>query len=97
MSQVRIYSNIKVECEPQIDYLSFLRPSKSVVDRSNALHKEAERIRDEIRRHCDDANPRIVYTTVLACEFCGDESDWQGEPVTCCNEAVKENETKEPS
>lgn len=83
MSQIYIRKDIKVVCEPEIDYLL---PSKAIPDRADALFKEAERIRDEIRRHCDDANPRITYSTVKACEFCGDESEWVNEDPSCCQE-----------
>lgn len=88
MSQINIRKDIKVVCEPEIDHLSFLRQSKTIADRANALFTEAERIRNDIRRHCDDANPRIVYTTVTACEFCGDESEWVNEDPACCQESL---------
>jgi len=71
--------NFRVEAEPLTGYHDV------------ATKREAERLVEEIKRHCDVNSAYVIYDIV--CEFC--ESDWKssldenGCPI-CCQEALKE-------
>jgi hypothetical protein len=91
MSQKVIRKNVRVVIEPEINPVHHLM-NKPPEEIERLILKEANRLVVDIKRHVDDAHPEVRWDSVLACEFCGDESDWEGEPVTCCQASLDEKE-----
>jgi hypothetical protein len=89
--QVSRKMNIRVVVVPQISPVHYLlgKPTKEIEELTLV---EARRISADIRRHVDGADPEVVWDSVKVCEFCGDDSDWKGESVECCHDAVNEND-----
>jgi len=85
-----VRKNIRVVIEPEISPVHNLL-GKSPQEIERVTLAEASRLVVDIKRHVDDAHPEVKWDGVYVCEFCGDDSDWEGEPMECCNDAVNEN------
>ncbi len=87
MSKIFINFRVAVSaCEPWLGY--------DKKDSSNKWRRNAEKLEEEIKRHCDDVEGTDIECDCV-CEFCdwAWETEENGCPV-CCNDAIKEWEER---
>ncbi len=84
-----IHTNHRVEVNPEMPWA--FRSSNNPDERARAAAAACERVRQEIRRHCDGVEwCGVMFDTVEICSLCGEPWSEDEDGPACCDAALAE-------